>query len=179
MNCNEACIAGIDPGLASTGLGIIRCRGFKIEDYAFGCVKTSSKLDIESRLEIIYNRLFDFLEKYKPDLIVIEDVFSNDAHPKSAILLGNVIGVLLLAAKLNMIRVERITTREAKKSLSGNGAASKEQLEKAVRSFLNHEGRISPYHASDALALAIAGHNRYSISGMHGSRNNNEGQFSP
>jgi crossover junction endodeoxyribonuclease RuvC len=161
--CNEVCIAGVDPGLAATGLGIIKYRNFKIEEYAFGCIRTSAKLDIGSRLEIIYNRLSDFLERYGPDIMVIEDAFSNDKYPKSAILLGNVIGVVLLAARLKGVSVERISVREAKKSLSGNGSAGKEQLEKSVRSFLKHEGRISPYHASDALALAIAGYNRYSL----------------
>lgn len=161
MNQSKICIAGVDPGLAATGLGLIRACGYKIEDYAFGCIKTSSKIDIASRLEIIYNRLSDFLESYKPDIVVIEDVFSVEAYPKSGIMLGNVIGVILLASRQKKISVVNIAAREAKKSLSGNGAANKQQLEQAVRSFLKHSERISPSHASDALALAIAGLNRH------------------
>lgn len=165
MNKSKICIAGVDPGLAATGLGLIRGCGYEIEDYAFGCIKTSSTLDIASRLEIIHNRLSDFLASYKPDILVIEDVFSVETYPKSGILLGNVIGVILLASRQNNIRVTKMAVREAKKSLSGNGAASKQQLEKSVRSFLKHTEKISPYHASDALALAIAGLNRYLFSG--------------
>lgn len=162
MKKTTSCIAGVDPGIASTGLGIIRGCGTKIEDYAYGCIKTSSALNIESRLEMIYNRLFDFFAKYKPDILIIEDVFSLEAYPKSAIILGNVTGVILLAAKINNVRVERLSVREAKKNLSGNGASSKEQLEKTVRALLNHKDKITPYHASDALALAIVGMRRYS-----------------
>lgn len=159
----NVCIAGIDPGLASTGLGVIRGCGTKIDEYAFGCVHTSSKLDISSRLEIIHNRLSDFLESTRPDILIIEDVFSIDAYPKSSIILGNVTGVILLTAKLKDVRVEKLAVREAKKNLSGNGAASKQQLEKTVRDILKHKERIAPYHASDALALAIAGLRRYLI----------------
>lgn len=159
----NVCVAGIDPGLASTGLGVIRGCGTKIDEYAFGCVYTSSKLDISSRLEIIHNRLSDFLASTRPDILIIEDVFSIDAYPKSSIILGNVTGVILLTAKLKDVRVEKLTVREAKKNLSGNGAASKQQLEKTVRDILRHKERIAPYHASDALALAIAGLRRYLI----------------
>lgn len=164
MNNQAICIAGIDPGLAATGLGLVRYRGNKIENYAFGCIRTSAKLDIGSRLEIIYNRLSDFIDTYRPDILIVEDVFSLDAYPKSGIILGNVTGVIHLAAAKKKLRIEKISTREAKNGLTGSGAATKQQLELSVRSYLNHKDRITPLHASDALALAIAGMNRYFLS---------------
>ncbi len=154
-------IIGIDPGLADTGIGIITGHNFTIEDYSFGSISTSKELSLPIRLEIIYSKVLSVLEKETPQLIVVEDIFSLKRYPKSGILLGKVTGVILLAASHTKIPVIEIPVREAKKVLSGNGNATKSQLEKTVRHLLNHNGKISPDHASDALALAIIGLYRF------------------
>lgn len=93
--------------------------------------------------------------------MVVEDVFSLERYPKSGILLGKVTGVILLAGAHAGVPVIEIPVRESKKILSGNGNAGKEQLEKAVRNHLGHGEQIRPFHASDALALALIGLFRY------------------
>jgi len=150
-------IIGIDPGLSSTGIGIIRGRGLKIQEYAFGSVNTSKSHTLPERLNHIFLKLNSLLADEKPDLMVIEDVFSLDKYPRSGINLGKVTGVILLSACQADIPVIEVAVREVKHVLTGNGNASKEQLELTVRRLLSLTDRIKPYHASDAIALALLG----------------------
>lgn len=150
-------VLGIDPGLADTGIGLVSGRGMKVLQYSFGSIVTPKTDDISLRLDLIYSKVKSTIDTHKPDLMVVEDVFSLKRYPKSGILLGKVIGVVLLSAAHAGLPAVEIPVRESKKILSGNGNAGKEQLEKAVRQFLKHEGPIRPFHASDALALALIG----------------------
>ncbi|OQY55530.1 MAG: crossover junction endodeoxyribonuclease [Desulfobacteraceae bacterium 4572_88] len=154
-------VIGIDPGLAATGVGIVRGRGLKIDSYAFGSINTSKDLSMPARLNRIFSKLLLVLKDEKPDLMVVEDVFSLKAYPKSGITLGKVTGVILLAGHQVNVRVAEVQVREAKQVLTGNGNAGKAQLEKAVRHLLDLNTPIRPFHASDALALALIGLFRY------------------
>ena len=91
----------------------------------------------------------------------MEDVFSLDKYPTSGITLGKVTGVVLLAGCRSNMPITEIPVRLAKQVLTGNGNASKAQLEKSVRHYLNINDPIRPYHAADALALAMIGLFRY------------------
>lgn len=154
-------VIGIDPGLAATGVGIVQGQNLKVAGYAFGTIKTPQTASQGSRLEIIHSRLSTLFSDEKPDLIVMEDVFSLDKYPKSGISLGKVCGVILLASQKAGVQAKEIPVREAKQVLTGNGNASKEQLEMAVRNALGCEAPIRPFHASDALGLALIGLFRY------------------
>jgi crossover junction endodeoxyribonuclease RuvC len=150
-------VLGIDPGLADTGIGIVRGTGLKVQGFAFGSISTSSKAEQSRRLETIYTELQGLLRREMPDLMVVEDVFSLEKYPKSGILLGKVTGVILLAGCHINVPIQEIPVREAKQVLTGNGNATKAQLEKAVRHVLNRTDPIRPFHASDALGLALIG----------------------
>lgn len=152
---------GIDPGLAATGVGLVEGRFSRIQRYAFGTVETSPKSRLPWRLARIFSRIRQLLEEQPPDLMVIEDIFSLPAYPKSGILLGKVSGVILLAGARAGVPVIEVPVREAKQVLTGNGNADKCQLEGAVRRFVGHQTPITPDHASDALALALIGLFRY------------------
>ena len=154
-------IIGIDPGLAATGVGIVRGHGSKVDGYSFGSISTSKNSSLPRRLEKIFSRLSQILTQEQPDLMVVEDVFSLEKYPKSGILLGRVTGVVLLAGVLTAVPSREIPVREAKQVLTGNGNASKIQLEMAVRHQLNHAEPIRPLHASDAMGLALIGLYRY------------------
>ncbi|MCB9480488.1 MAG: crossover junction endodeoxyribonuclease RuvC [Desulfobacteraceae bacterium] len=155
-------IIGIDPGLASTGVGIINGCSGKITSYGFGCIKTSKEINQQDRLYKIYKDIFNILEQEKPSIVIIEDVFSIPEFPKSGIILGKVCGAISLACSCSGISMLEVQVRLAKQILTGNGNCSKQQLENAVRKRLNHYEKIKPYHASDALALAIIGLSRSS-----------------
>jgi len=150
-------IIGVDPGLADTGIGIICGSGLKVEDYAYGSISTSKNEPDACRLERIYTKIIQVLDDEKPDLMILEDVFVLERYPKSGIMLGKVCGVLLLAGVQCGVPLAEVPVRQAKQILTGNGNASKQQLERAVRHTIGATDPIRPLHASDALGLALIG----------------------
>lgn len=158
-------IIGIDPGLASTGIGIIKGSGLKIDGFSFGCITTSKRFSLPERLDQIFSKLLSVLNDEKPDLLVIEDIFTLSAYPKSGIVLGEAVGVILLAGFKADVPSVRVSVREAKQILTGNGNAGKKQLEQAVRNQLKLKTPIKPIHASDALGLAMIGLYRHGDAG--------------
>jgi crossover junction endodeoxyribonuclease RuvC len=150
-------VVGVDPGLAATGIAVVCGTSLQVEQYSFGTIKTSSRSRLQDRLSFIYTKLTSILHAENPDLMVVEDIFSLEKYPKSGIALGKVTGVILLAGSHGNTPVMEISVREAKRVLTGSGAAGKQQLEESVRRRLNHPGMIKPDHASDALALAMVG----------------------
>jgi len=158
---NQLKIIGIDPGLAATGIGIVGGMGIKVGSYSFSSIRTTKDLAHAKRLDRIFTQLIGILEAERPDLMVVEDVFSLEKYPTSGITLGKVTGIVLLAGCRSNIPITEIPVRLAKQILTGNGNASKAQLEKSVRRHLNISKPIRPYHASDARALAMIGLFRY------------------
>lgn len=154
-------VIGIDPGLADTGVGVICGRRYEVSSYAFGTINTKPSMALPLRLDKLYTGLYNLFESEKPDLIVLEDVFSLQRYPKSGIALGQVTGITLLAAARLNITAKMVSVREAKKIIAGRGSASKQQLELAVRDYLKHKTKITPLHASDALCMALIGLFRY------------------
>jgi len=154
-------VIGIDPGLADTGFGIVQGSGSRIGDYTFGTIRTSKAEALPGRLHHIFSELCSILNSEKPDLVVIEDIFSLKQYPQSSIVLGKVCGVILLACSQYGVTAMELPAREVKRILTGNGNASKDQMERAVRHFLKRDTPITPSHASDALALAMVGLFRY------------------
>ncbi len=152
---------GIDPGLAATGIGLVQGQGTRLCGYSYGCIQTPARDKTPTRLDCIYTKLAALIADEKPDLMVVEDAFSLNRYPKSGIDLGKVTGVILLAGSQVGIPVAELAVREAKKILTGNGNAGKEQLEQAVRRIIRAPEPIRPYHASDAIGLAIIGLYRY------------------
>lgn len=150
-------VIGIDPGLAHTGIGVVSGTGLRVCGYAYGTIATSKAMSTACRLELIYTRISHVLADERPDLLVLEDVFSLEKYPRSGIVLGKVCGVLLLAGVQSGVPVTEVPVRQAKQILTGNGKATKEQLERAVRSAVGAPATIRPYHASDALGLALIG----------------------
>jgi len=154
-------VVGIDPGLAGTGIGVIEGNTQKILGYSFGSIATKAKDPINFRLNTIYSKVLNFLCEQKPDHVVIEDIYSLEKYPGSGIMLGKVSGVILVATYKAGLSVEEIPVREVKKIISGNGSADKYQVERSVRNLLKHKNPIRPFHASDALGLALTGYYRY------------------
>jgi crossover junction endodeoxyribonuclease RuvC len=150
-------VIGIDPGLANTGYGIVEGIGTRVERYAFGTIRTSAKQQISIRLNHIFSKLCSIFEAEKPDLIAVEGVFSLGRNPQSGISLGKVCGIVLVAGAQCGISTEEWAPRDVKRVLTGNGNASKTQVERSVRHILKEKQAISPSHASDALGLAIVG----------------------
>jgi len=153
---------GIDPGLAMTGFGIVEAlpRGGKACDW--GAIRTESNRPMSFRLKIIYDGIRELIEKWKPNLLAMEEVFVLKQFPKAAIQLGEVRGVIFLAAQEKDIPLVEIRPTEVKSALTGSGRADKKQMERAIRQLLKIEGSLGSSHAGDALALALTGLSRSS-----------------
>jgi len=153
---------GIDPGLAMTGFGVVETlsRGGRACDW--GMIRTESDHPIALRLKMIYDEIKGLLSKWKPGLLAMEEVFVLKPFPKAAIRLGEVRGVVLLAAQEEDIPLVEIRPTEVKSALTGSGRADKKQMERAIRQYLNIGGSLGSSHAGDALALALTGLSRTS-----------------
>jgi crossover junction endodeoxyribonuclease RuvC len=146
---------GIDPGLAATGYAVIGTLKKGGELCSWGAIKTSAGHGTPQRLQNIFQAVCELIDSWQPDVMALEDVFVLDKFPSAAVQLGEVRGVIYLAAQQHGIEVFKIRPTEVKNCLTGNGRASKEQVSQAVKRMLNRREDIQPDHASDAAALAL------------------------
>jgi crossover junction endodeoxyribonuclease RuvC len=156
---------GIDPGLAETGIGIVWGSPRAVAGFAHGTIRTPKTDHQARRLQRIYGEILKVLDQEAPHLMLVEDIFSLGKYPKSGISLGKVAGVVLLAGAQAGVPSAEVQVREAKQVLTGNGNATKVQVETAVRRHLNLKEPLRPFHLSDALALALIGLFRYEAMG--------------
>jgi len=155
-------VMGIDPGLAMTGFGVVDGlpRGGKACDW--GTIRTEPGCSISLRLKTIYDELKSLLEVWRPDFLVLEDVFVLKQFPKAAIQLGEVRGVICLGAQERGISVLHVKATEVKSAITGSGRAEKRQIQRMIQRILKIEKPLSSSHAADALALALTGLSRNS-----------------
>ncbi len=150
-------VIGIDPGLAATGYAIIEVEGRNARACTWGCIRTAPRTLIPRRLGIIHEEVSHLLQEWSPGLMVIEDVFVSEKTAWVSTRTGEVKGAIYVAAHHLQVETMDVKPTEVKKALTGNGRAKKAQVEKAVRNTLNLPDKITPDHASDALALALTG----------------------
>ena len=147
-------IIGVDPGLNTTGFGILDQKKSQIRLIAYGTIKPPNKESLPNRLEYLNNHMEELIKKFNPIVMAIEDTF-HSINVKSALLLGQARGVLLLAAASMGIPSVSYAPRKVKLSVTGNGAADKKQLQYMVQKILKMDKPPSPLDASDALAIAL------------------------
>lgn len=155
-------ILGIDPGLHRTGWGVIsilnnegRIRRSSIVHREAGVLKARADAPLPVRLETLFGGLCDILKKHQPDVMVIEELFSTYAHPRSALLMAHARGVLLLGAAQAGVATHSFLPTEVKQVITGDGHASKAAMQNAVKSRLNLKEIPEPHDAADALAIAL------------------------
>ncbi len=145
---------GIDPGTATTGVGVIEgTRKTKFNCLFYGCITTKKELPIEKRLEIIFTELNKHIKTYKPDLISIEQLFFN-TNPKTVMSVGRASGVIILSAVVNKVAMKEFTPLQVKSIVAGYGRAEKVQVQKMIATLLNLKAIPRPDDAADALAIA-------------------------
>ncbi|MCP4051224.1 MAG: crossover junction endodeoxyribonuclease RuvC [bacterium] len=147
-------ILGLDPGIATTGYGIIEQSGFKLKFIKHGTIITSPSLQLSKRLKIISEKLSELIVNYSPVNIAVEDIFFN-MNAKTAMIVGQARGVLLLTAEQHNIDVFSYTPLQVKSAVSGYGHAQKHQVQYMVKKLLDIEKTPKPDDAADALAIAI------------------------
>ncbi|MEZ5650202.1 MAG: crossover junction endodeoxyribonuclease RuvC [Burkholderiaceae bacterium] len=147
-----SCILGIDPGLRATGFGLVMHRGTRLSYVASGVIRTGSGA-VPERLAIIHRSLAEIIDRYQPDVGVVEKVFLN-TNPQSTLLLGQARGVALAALVLGALPVHEYTALQIKKSVTGHGHADKTQIQTMVSHLLTLPAPPAT-DAADALACAI------------------------
>ena len=148
-------IVGFDPGLNTTGYGVVEWSGHGLRLLEAGTVRSRSEL-LETRLAEIHAGVREVLEAFRPGAMAIEQIFVHARFPKTAILMGHARGVICLAAAQSGLAVHHYLPNRVKSTLTGNGHAGKEQMQMAVQRELGLVSRPEPADAADALAIALA-----------------------
>jgi crossover junction endodeoxyribonuclease RuvC len=147
-------IFGVDPGTIHTGFGIISSENKNLIFIKSGIIKPDFKYDLSSKLKHIYTELNKEILKYKPDVFCIESAFFGK-NVQSAMKIGYVRGIAMLAASMNNINYVEYSPREIKKAVVGKGAASKHQVQYMIKNLLNLEKDKIKFDESDALAVSV------------------------
>jgi crossover junction endodeoxyribonuclease RuvC len=153
-------ILGIDPGLQMTGLGLVQSRDGHCFYVASQSIAPPADHPLAQRLEEIFSQATAFMKAQQPAIVVVEKlIFARNTQ--IALKLGHARGVLLLAAARLGIEVVDYTPREVKMAVAGNGAASKQQVQRMVQAVLEMTSLPEPHDVADALALAICHAHRH------------------
>ncbi|MCK9574859.1 MAG: crossover junction endodeoxyribonuclease RuvC [Clostridia bacterium] len=148
-------ILGIDPGLAIVGFGIIEKKlngNICVIDY--GVINTPKEENTAVRIAMVYDGITELIEKYKPDVIALEELFYN-SNQKTVISVAEARGAILLAGIKNCGNMYEYTPLQIKQALTGQGRAEKQQVQYMVKLILNLTSIPRPDDAADALAVAI------------------------
>ena len=157
-------IMGVDPGLQVCGYAAVDISADSEKLIEAGVISTDESADLAVRLNQIAGDMTSLLEKFGPKIVAVEELYSHYKHPKTAILMGHARGVILQQAQAAGAEVKSFAATRIKKSLTGNGRASKEQMQRAIQSTLGLGELPEPADVADAIAVALCcGHQvRYS-----------------
>jgi crossover junction endodeoxyribonuclease RuvC len=151
-------VLGVDPGLQITGYAVLEVRPQMPHVCEAGVVRSAEgrgTIDMAPRLLALYNGIVEVLEQYKPAVAVVEQLYAHYQHPRTAILMGHARGVILLAAGQHGVPVVSYNATRIKKTLTGNGHASKEQVQRTIQRELGLAKLPEPPDVADALAAAL------------------------
>jgi crossover junction endodeoxyribonuclease RuvC len=148
-------ILGIDPGLQVCGYACIETNGDQHKLIEAGVIRTDSRLPIEEKLNRIAEDMDSLLKNFRPDVVAVEELYSHYAHPKTAILMGHARGVILQKCAQAAVEVRSFSATRLKKSITGNGRASKEQVQRTIQTILSLPNLPEPADVADAIAAAL------------------------
>ena len=132
-------ILGIDPGLQATGYGVITEERSVLQCVAAGDIRPSRAYPLARRLEVIHGALAELITCHRPETVVLEKIFTHHHHVTTAAMMGHARGVACLAVQEQGVALVEYPSTLVKKSLTGNGHASKEQVARMVRQWLRLE----------------------------------------
>jgi crossover junction endodeoxyribonuclease RuvC len=154
----SALILGVDPGLQVTGYAVLepRQRGPHVREAGIiRAPEASEEADLSIRVRCLYDGIVEVLNQYHPTVMALEQLFAHYEHPRTAILMGHARGVILLAAAQQGIPVVSYPAARVKKTITGHGRASKEQMQHAMLHELKLPRLPEPHDVADALAIAL------------------------
>jgi crossover junction endodeoxyribonuclease RuvC len=151
-------VLGVDPGLQTTGYAVVEVRPAAPRVCEAGVVRSAEgrvTTDMAPRLRALYDGIVEVIDQYRPGIVVVEQLFAHYDHPRTAILMAHARGVILLAAGQRGVPVRSYNATRIKKTLTGNGHASKEQVQRAIQRELGLDKLPEPADVADALAAAL------------------------
>ena len=151
---------GVDPGLVGTGWALLEPGAAAPAVVDTGVIETSADLPLAARVHAIYDAIGSVLDKHGPDLMVLEDLYTEYRFPRTALLMAHARGVVCLAARQRGVEIVTLAPAEVKRAVAANGAASKEQIQHCVQRLFRLAELPRPSHVADALALAFTGYLR-------------------
>lgn len=125
-----------------------------------GVISTAADLPLEARVHLIYDGVDRVLRTHAPELLVLEDLYTEYKFPRTALLMAHARGVICLAARQHAVAVMTLAPAVVKRAIAANGAASKAQIQTGVQRLLGLATTPRPSHVADALALALTGLSR-------------------
>ncbi len=152
---DEMRILGIDPGLQVCGYACLEIDADNENLIEAGVIRIEKGPAIEIKLNRIAEDIHSLLENFKPDVVAVEELYSHYAHPRTAILMGHARGVILQKCAQAAIEVRSFSATRIKKSITGNGRASKEQIQRTIQTILSLPEIPEPNDVADAIAAAL------------------------
>ncbi|MBV8579489.1 MAG: crossover junction endodeoxyribonuclease RuvC [Candidatus Eremiobacteraeota bacterium] len=149
-------ILGVDPGLRTTGYGVVEVTDGTLRLIEGGVLQPDPKAELARRLVQLHEAMVAVLRATQPHCMVVEELWTAYEHPQTAVLMGHARGVLTLAAGANGVAVHDLAHASVKRALTGSGSATKTQVKGMVVQLLGLPAPPHPDDVSDALALAIA-----------------------
>ncbi len=148
-------ILGIDPGLEVTGYAVLELGSGQCQIVDAGIIRTSRKQELAKRLVVLSKELGELLAEHEPGVMAVEELYSHYRFPRTSILMGHARGVILEAAGKANVKVMAYAATRVKKSITGNGRASKEQVQRAVKEVFALKKIPRPADVADALAISL------------------------
>jgi crossover junction endodeoxyribonuclease RuvC len=148
-------VLGIDPGLNTTGYGVLEFAGKQPRLVEAGVVRSKASGSLAERLKEIHDGVSDVITGLKAEVLAIEELYTHYERPTTAILMGHARGVIVLAAAKMEIPVVSYPATQIKKTITGNGHAAKWQMQEAIRNELRLPSLPEPPDVADALAIAL------------------------
>ncbi len=148
-------VIGIDPGIGTTGYAVVCLEGKKCRIVDLGYIKVPQDMSFSARLCVLYEKMSVILDKFSPDVVVFEEIYSHSKFPYTSVIMGHARGVLLLASGFAGSKTEMLSATRVKKAITGRGNASKEQVQRFLSKMYKRKDVLQfPLDTSDALALA-------------------------
>ena len=152
---DQKLILGIDPGLKTTGYGIIDIGAGDPVMIEAGVIRSKRSDSLQQRLKSLHDGITDVFSSFSIDTLAIEELYSHYERPTTAIIMGHARGVLCLAAGQKEISITPYAATQVKKMMTGNGRAPKSQVQMAITRLLNLSEIPDPPDVADALAIAM------------------------
>ncbi len=142
-----------------TGYSVLESEGPNIRVLEAGIISTKKKAAFEDKLAEIYEEIGKIIVQFNPDYMAVEELYSHYTHPKTAIIMGHARGTVFLQAARNKVPIVSYASTRIKKSLTGNGRATKGQMQKMICAMLNIKQTLYSPDTADALAAGLCHHN--------------------